>query len=203
MTELTVTAFLVAFVHTAIPSHWLCFVLVGRARGWRLRRTMAIAAMAGVFHVAMTVTLGIVIARLGSHFVPVEELEHVGGWLLVGLAALYLGLHCTRKGHHHHHEPSSSDRIALGGLILAITISPCSLAIPVLVGAAGTSTAQVMLISAVLLVTTVGNMVMLVGLTGLGVEKIPFHFFDHYEKLILGSILGAVGAFMLLAHRHA
>jgi putative Mn2+ efflux pump MntP len=200
--QLLVGAFTVALFHTAIPSHWLCFVLVGRARGWRLRRTMAVAALAGVLHVAVTVTLGLVIARLGHYFLPLEDLERMGGWVLVGLAALYLLLHFTRQGHHHHHEPSSSDRIALGGLMLAVTISPCSLAIPVLVGAAGTSPMQVLLISAVLLVTTVGNMVMLVGLTGLGVEKLPFHFFDHYEKLILGLVLGAVGAFILLAHEH-
>lgn len=202
MNEPLIGAFLVALVHTAIPSHWLCFVLVGRARGWKLRKTMAVAAGAGTLHVVTTVTLGIVLARLGRNFLPVEDLERAGGWVLVGLAALYLVLHFTRQGHHHHHEASATDRVALGGLLLAVTVSPCSLAIPILVGAAGTSTAQVILISAVLLATTVGNMVMLVGLTGLGVEKLPFSFFDHYEKLILSVVLAGVGLFILLAHGH-
>ena len=63
--------------------------------------------------------------------------------------------------------------------------------------------AQVALIAVVLLATTVGNMVMLVGLTGLGVEKLPFSFFDRYEKLILGLVLAGVGTYMLAAHTHS
>jgi putative Mn2+ efflux pump MntP len=202
MNELLIGAFSIALIHTAIPSHWLCFVLVGRARGWRLRRTMAIAAAAGVLHVATTLTLGLLLAWTGESLFHVEDLERIGGWLLAGLGALYLILHFTRKGHHHHHEASASDRVALGGLIFAVTVSPCSAAILILVGAAASSTAQVILISCVLLATTVGNMVMLVGLTGLGVEKLPLAVIDRYEKLILGLVLAGVGTFILLAHEH-
>ena len=202
MNELLIAAFFVALVHTAIPSHWLCFVLVGRARGWRLRRTMGVAAAAGTLHVITTVAIGVVIARTGESLLKLEDLEHIGAWILAGLGALYLLLHFTHKGHHHDHEASASDRVALGTLVFAVTVSPCSAAILILAGAASTSLAQILLISAVLLVTTVGNMVMLVGLTGLGVEKLPLAVFDRYEKLILGLVLGAVGAFILLAHNH-
>jgi nickel/cobalt transporter (NicO) family protein len=202
MNELLIGAFFVALIHTAIPSHWLCFVLVGRARGWRLRRTMGVAAATGTLHVITTVALGILIARTGERLFDLHDLERLGGWLLAGLGALYLLLHFTHKGHHHHHEASASDRIALGGLVFAVTLSPCSAAILILVGAAASSVSQVMLISAVLLVTTVGNMVMLVGLTGLGVEKLPLAVFDRYEKLILGLVLAGVGTFILVAHRH-
>jgi len=200
--ELLIGAFFVALIHTAIPSHWLCFVLVGRARGWRLRRTMAVAAGTGTLHVVTTVTLGILLARTGQTFLHLEDLERLGGWLLAGLGALYLALHFTHRGHHHDHEASATDRMALGGLIFAVTVSPCSAAILILVGAAASSLAQVILISGVLLVTTVGNMVMLVGLTGLGVEKLPLAVFDRYEKLILGLVLAGVGSFILLAHEH-
>jgi len=200
--ELLIGAFFVALIHTAIPSHWLCFVLVGRARGWRLRRTMAVAAGTGTLHVVTTVSLGILLARTGQTFLHLEDLERLGGWLLAGLGALYLALHFTHRGHHHDHEASATDRMALGGLIFAVTVSPCSAAILILVGAAASSLAQVILISGVLLVTTVGNMVMLVGLTGLGVEKLPLAVFDRYEKLILGLVLAGVGSFILLAHEH-
>jgi hypothetical protein len=202
MDKLLILTFLVALTHTAIPSHWLCFVLVGRARGWKLRRTMAVAAAAGGLHVLTTVTLGILLAKMGQTLLPLEGLELAGGWILLGIGALYLILHFMHAGHHHHHESSATDRMALGGLILAVTISPCSAAILILVGATASSLAHVILISAVLLVTTVGNMVLLVGLTGLGVEKLPLAVFDRYEKLILGVVLAGVGAFILLAHKH-
>src|SRR5688572_27506644 len=202
MNQLLIGAFTFTLIHTAIPSHWLCFVLVGRARGWRLRRTMAVAAATGALHVATTVTLGIILAKTSQTLFDIHDLELVGGWILSGLGALYLLLHFINKGHHHDHESSASDRMALGGLIFAVTVSPCTAVIPILVGAAMSSMAQVALISIVLLLTTVGNMVLLVGLTGLGVEKLPLAVIDRYEKLILGLVLVAVGLFILLAHRH-
>jgi len=201
-TAVLVSAFSVALIHTAIPSHWLCFVLVGRARGWRLRRTMSVAALAGALHVITTVALGLLLARTGQDLFHIDDLERVAGWILAGLGALYLVLHFTHRGHHHDHEASATERMALGGLIFAVTVSPCSAAILILVGAAASSLSQVLLISAVLLVTTVGNMVMLVGLTGLGVEKLPLAVFDRYEKLILGLVLAGVGTFILVAHKH-
>jgi putative Mn2+ efflux pump MntP len=202
MNQLVIGAFLVALTHTAIPSHWLCFVLVGRERGWKLRRTMAVAGMAGALHVLTTVSLGILIARTGERLFHLEDIEWIAGWILLGIGVLYLGLHFTRRGHHHDHEASASDRIALGGLLLAVTLSPCSAAILILAGAASSSLAQVLLISGVLMITTVGNMVMLVGLTGLGVEKLPLAVFDRYEKLILGLVLAGVGGYILAFHEH-
>ena len=41
------TGFTVAFLHAAIPTHWLPFVMVGRARGWSPARTLAAVALAG------------------------------------------------------------------------------------------------------------------------------------------------------------
>ena len=38
---LTATGFSIAALHAAIPTHWLPFVLIGRARGWSRRRTLA------------------------------------------------------------------------------------------------------------------------------------------------------------------
>ena len=201
MNEILVAAFLVALIHTAIPSHWLCFVLVGRARGWRVRRTMAVAGAAGALHVATTVTLGVLLARAGQDAQSLEFLERFGGWVLIGIGVLYFVLHFSHKGHHHDHEASATDRVALGGLVLAVTFSPCSVAIPILIGASAASTGQVIMISCVLFATTVGNMMMLTGLTALGVEKLPFSFFDRYEKVILGLILAAAGTF-LVAHPH-
>ncbi len=45
-------------------------------------------------------------------------------------------------------------------------------------------------------------MTLLVGLTSLGIEKLKFHFFDHYEKLIVGLVLCGLGALILLLHHH-
>ena len=43
---LTATGFSVAALHAALPTHWLPFVVIGRARGWSRRRTLGAVALA-------------------------------------------------------------------------------------------------------------------------------------------------------------
>lgn len=193
------STFTLALLHTLIPSHWLCFVVVGRAQGWGTRRTLAVAALAGLLHVASTVILGIALVALGRTLLDQEEtLEGVSAIILIALGALYLGIHLFHAGHHHEQDQKVSSRAAFTALLFSLTISPCSAAIPLLMGAAQ-QPGSLILISAVLLVTTVGGMVFLVGLTSLGIEKLQLKFFDRYEKLIVGLVLCALGALILVA----
>lgn len=199
------STFTVALLHTAIPSHWLCFVAVGKAQGWRRRQTLAVAAFAGAVHVVTTVALGIAARSLGRHLLDEEAFERAGAVLLIGLGTLYLVLHFLHAGHHHAQDPERrvSDGTAIATLVLAVTISPCTAAIPFLVAAAGT-VSGLLLVSVVLLATTVGMMLLLVGLTSLGIDRLKFDAFDRYEKLILGLVLGALGAaILLIPHDHA
>jgi nickel/cobalt exporter len=116
LATLAFTGFTVAFFHAAIPTHWLPFVLVARARGWRRRKTMGVALAAGVGHVLLTSLLGLVVAWLGfeldEHFG--EWFKWVAGGLLLSVGA-YFGVQQLRGAglrHHHlpggHHHPSES-----------------------------------------------------------------------------------------------
>ena len=200
--SLLLTAFTVSLLHTLIPSHWLCFVLIGRSHGWTRRRTMTVAAVAGAVHVLMTLGAGIALAKLGRSLIgDPHRLEQLGGWMLVGLGGLYLVLHLLHGGHHHEADASVGDRAMLWTFLLALTFSPCSAAIPILVTQT-TTWLQIAVIGLVLLATTIGNTLLMVGLASLGVEKLQFRFFDRYEKLILGLALAAGGALILLGHAH-
>lgn len=194
------STFTVALLHTLIPSHWLCFVVVGRAHGWRIRKTLAVAAAAGVLHVVSTVVLGVGVDHFGKAFLREETLERVSALVLVGLGCLYLLVHIFRTGHHHEHDEAVTEKTAFAALLFSLVLSPCSAAIPLLVAAAG-SIRWVALIAGVLLVTTVGGMILLVGLTSLGIEKLQLKFFDRYEKLIVGLTLCALGGVIFLLHR--
>jgi putative Mn2+ efflux pump MntP len=193
----------VALLHTLIPSHWLCFVVVGRAQGWRPRKTLAVAAVAGLVHVATTVLLALAVLAFGEAFLEGrgEILERVSGLVLIALGALYLVSHLFRAGHRHEHDQSLTEKAAFGALIFSLVVSPCSFSIPLLlVSSHGLGWAAILFISAVVLVTTVGVMLLLVGLTSLGIEKLQFAFFDRYEKLIVGLVLGVLGALVLVIH---
>ncbi len=188
------STFTFALLHTLIPSHWLCFVVVGRAHGWRIRKTLAVAAAAGTVHVIVTVALGAGLATAGrSLFEAEESLERLSAIVLIGLGLIYLVTHLSRTGHHHEHDRARGEKAACAALFLSLVFSPCSAAIPLLIAASGKAS-WIALIGGVLLATTVGGMLLLVGLTSLGIEKLRFEFFDRYEKLIVGLVLCALGA---------
>ncbi|MEI6862445.1 MAG: hypothetical protein WCL04_09365, partial [Verrucomicrobiota bacterium] len=48
LTSIAATGFTVAFFHAAIPTHWLPFVLVARARGWSRAKPLAVTFCAGL-----------------------------------------------------------------------------------------------------------------------------------------------------------
>lgn len=106
------TGFTVAFFHAAIPTHWLPFVLVARARGWTRGKTLAVTVFAGLGHVALTSLLGLVIAWFGFQLDEKmgRAFPHLAGGLLMAIGAYYLwrqwrggGIcHHAVIGSHHH-----------------------------------------------------------------------------------------------------
>ena len=56
---LITTAATLAVLHTAVGvDHSLPFVMLGRARGWSLRRTLGMTALCGLGHVGTSVIIG-------------------------------------------------------------------------------------------------------------------------------------------------
>ena len=124
LTSIAATGFTVAFFHAAIPTHWLPFVLVARARGWGRAKTMMVTAFAGLGHVGLTTLLGLAIAGFG--FQLNERLGGTFPWIAGGVLVaigLYFFLrqvrgegvchHAVPGGHHHAseacgHEPGGS-----------------------------------------------------------------------------------------------
>ncbi|MBI3857623.1 MAG: hypothetical protein HY293_18230 [Planctomycetes bacterium] len=195
--------FTLSLLHTLIPSHWLCFVLVGRAQGWSRRRTLGITAVAGLIHVVVNVTLGAALAVAGRKLMEHHEhlLTQISAAILILLGAVYLGAHLLHAGHHHEQDKAAQGKAAILALSFSLAVSPCSASIMLLIVAtAGAGWSMILSIAAVLLVTTVGVMLLLVGLTSLGVERLQFAVFERYEKLILGLVLCAVGALIIFFH---
>ncbi len=114
LTTIAATGFVVAFLHAALPTHWLAFVLVGRSRGWTRTKTIAVTLAAGLGHVTVTSLLGVGIAWFG-----LEIGDRVGrlfpwliGGVLVAVGVYYLWRQSQGHGVCHHpaagsgHHPS-------------------------------------------------------------------------------------------------
>ena len=108
LTTVAATGFSVAFLHAVIPTHWLPFVLVARARNWGRGKTLLITALAGLGHVALTSLLGLAIAGFGFQLEEkVEWFSWLAGGLLLAVAVFYFWRQWTGTGICHHHAPGS------------------------------------------------------------------------------------------------
>lgn len=104
------SAVTIGVIHTAIgPDHYLPFIVLGRAEGWTLRKTLTWTGLCGLGHVLGSVALGALGVALGWAVAGVERLESVRGevasLVLMGFGALYFiwGLWRGRRGHAHTH----------------------------------------------------------------------------------------------------
>src|SRR5882757_2228500 len=114
LSTIAATGFTVAFLHAAIPTHWLPFVLVARARSWSRAKTMTVTIIAGLGHVLLTTLLGLVVAWMG--FQLDERLGRIFPWIAGGILLAIAGYYFWRQWRgigvcHHsppggHHEPS-------------------------------------------------------------------------------------------------
>lgn len=121
MTETSVavlltTAISIGFVHTLIGvDHSLPFVVLGRARGWTLRKVLAITAACGLAHVLSSVLIGGFGIGLGVALERLEIIEgfrgSVASWLIIGFGLAWAAWAFVRgrRGHHHHHAHVHED----------------------------------------------------------------------------------------------
>jgi len=103
------TALGIAFFHAAIPTHWLPFVLTGRAQRWNSAKTLIITGLAGAGHVAVTAAFGLLLAWMGvalSEKIGIWFPRVAGGGLFV-LGALYVWRQRTGAAHWHVFHPHS------------------------------------------------------------------------------------------------
>lgn len=122
---LAATAASIGFVHTITgPDHYLPFIVLGKARNWRLSRTLGVTAICGLGHVLGSVILGFIGIGLGLAVGRLNVIEGLRGdlaaWLLISFGLVY-GVWGLRKAlaekphshahthvdgtiHHHHHH---------------------------------------------------------------------------------------------------
>jgi nickel/cobalt transporter (NicO) family protein len=217
LTTIAITGFGIAFFHAAMPTHWLPFVLTSRVQRWNRARTIAITAVAGSGHVAVTALLGLFITWFGMTIN-----ESIGNWFprVAGGALLLFGLYyCFRqiagKGHvhfpypHEHlHESRNpagedqsrrvSDRAAIVSLLAFLTLSPCEAFLPIYVSGIRYGWAGFGLLTAILSVATVMGMVVFTSLTLAGLSRVRLGVLEKYESVFIGLLLCAVGALILV-----
>ena len=100
---LLATAVSTALFHTLIPDHWLPFVLIGRARGWSKRTTLAVSGISAAVHVALSAALGLLAVAAGVEAARAvgQSLSDAAPYLLIGFGLVYAAWAWRKGGHFH------------------------------------------------------------------------------------------------------
>ncbi len=216
-------AAIIAVMHAMLPSHWLSFVLMGRARKWSRSRTLMSVAAAGTGHVLLTAILGLLLARAGAAILrelpPWAEqagislvLVTLGAVFIVtnirGTGHIHLHLHVPGATHEHHHEAehdrvghthepdgplSRADKAAMGALVLGLVFSPCLDMLPLYVGCSGMNEWVLVGISLLFLLITPPLMVLLVALSLSGLAQLKLAWLERYEGMLAGALMVVLG----------
>jgi len=198
---LVLTGLTIALLHAAIPTHWLPFVVVGRARGWSTRQVLGATLLAGGGHVVTTTLIGIGLAWFGVEVN--ERLEEIVRWAVAGLLigfGLFLAFraphgtacaHC--QGEPRRYIPEVTDRAALWGLFTTLTLSPCELFLPIYLTALPYGWPGVVGLSATLAIGTLGGMVTLTWITLRSIGGAKWRWLRQPNHRALGVLLTLLG----------
>ena len=211
MVSLVGGGLIAAFLHAALPTHWLPFVLVGRAQKWSLQRTLVSVAAAGLAHVATTASLGslLVAAGLALDQRVAGLMPHLSAILLFAFGGFYLvkatlsrPAPVTPSGHVLElTEPAVSHGAAFWGLVALLALSPGEVLLPIYLSSAHEGVGALGLLTLVFAVGTIAGMGVFTLLARAGASLLKLEKWARYEGAILGLALIVLGLLVVL-HQH-
>ncbi|CAN5386722.1 hypothetical protein BH10PSE2_BH10PSE2_24640 [soil metagenome] len=203
--------FVAAFLHAALPTHWLPFVLVGRAQGWSLPRTLSAVATAGLAHIVTTAVVGglLIAAGMALDQWIAGLLPHLSAILLFGFGGFYLLKALIKRpapvaangATLELSEPSVSHGAAFWGLVAMLAISPGEVLLPIYMSSAQEGIMALGLLSVAFALGTILGMGVFTTLARAGASVLRLERWARYEGAVLGVALLALGLLVAL-HQH-
>jgi hypothetical protein len=203
------TGFATAFLHAALPTHWLPFVLVGRAQRWSLPRLLGAVTAAGLTHIATTAVLGglIVVAGLALDQWISGVLPYLSAVLLFLFGAFYLARATLRRPQlvggpqMELAEPTVSHAAAFWGLVAMMAISPGEVLLPIYLSQAAEGPLVLAALTLAFAAGTVAGMALFTLLARAGWSVLRLERWARYEGAVLGLALISIGLLVVL-HQH-
>jgi len=218
ITLLAITAASIGFFHTLFgPDHYLPFIMMSKARNWKMRKTMLITFLCGLGHVAGSVVLGVIGISVGIAISKIEMFESFRGnlaaWAFIafGFAYLVWGIHQAIRNkphtHLHLHEDGSKHEhihshkqehshvhgkknITPWILFTIFVLGPCEPLIPILMyPSAKNSISGLVFITIIFAVVTIATMMTVVYIASLGYKFVPMKKMERYSHAIAGFII--------------
>ncbi len=199
MFQVILGSFLLSLIHSSITNHWLPIVEISSSEKWTRRETLIATALAGFAHTASTILIGILVGFLGyslsENYEPVVRVA--APVILISLGLLYLFMDLRHTHSHNYGIESSGNRgskaAIIGSLSFAMFFSPCIEIEAYYFSAGLIGWSGIFIVSVVYLIVTVLGMLILVHLALRGVKKLNWHFLEHHEKRVTGTVLILLG----------
>ena len=201
--------FVTAFLHAALPTHWLPFVLVGRAQRWTLPRMLGAVTAAGLAHIVTTAVVGSLVVAAG---LAVDQwlsglLPHLAAVLLLLFGTFYLSRALIRRPVPaggpplELAEPTVSHAAAFWGLVAMMAVSPGEVLLPIYLSQAEEGLAVLAALTVAFALGTVGGMAVFTLLARAGWSVLRLERWARYEGAVLGGALIVIGL-LVLVHQH-
>lgn len=198
--------FVAAFLHAALPTHWLPFVLVGRAQGWSLPRLLGAVTTAGLAHILSTAVVGglIVAAGLAMDQWVRGLLPYLSATLLFVFGGFYLSRALIRRPVPaggpplELAEPSVSHAAAFWGLVALMAVSPGEVLLPIYLSQATQGPLVLVGLTLVFAAGTVLGMALFTALARAGWSVLRLERWARYEGAVLGLALILIGLIVVL-----
>lgn len=198
--------FATAFLHAALPTHWLPFVLVGRGQRWTLTQVLTTVAIAGSAHIITTAVVGGLIVAAG---LVVDQwiaglLPGLSAGLLFLFGAFYLGKALLRPAVMAGgpslalSEPTVSHAAAFWGLVVMMAVSPGEVLLPIYLSQATEGPVVLTALTLAFGVGTVLGMALFTVLARAGWSVLRLERWARYEGIILGLALILIGLLVIL-----
>ena len=198
--------FATAFLHAALPTHWLPFVLVGRGQRWSLPRVLTAVAIAGSAHIVTTANVG---GLIGAAGLVVDQwiaglLPGLSAGLLFLFGAFYLGKALLRPAilaggpSLNLSEPTVSHAAAFWGLVVMMAVSPGEVLLPIYLSQATEGPVVLIALTLAFGIGTVLGMAVFTVLARAGWSVLRLERWARYEGIILGLALILIGLLVIL-----
>jgi sulfite exporter TauE/SafE len=167
---LVISAASIGFFHTLLgPDHYLPFIMIGKAKEWKLAKVLGLTVLCGIAHILSSVLVGFLGIALELQVEKLNWFESVRGnlaaWALIAFGLLYAlwGIRRWYKKHNHSHTDKieNTKNVTPWVLFIIFALGPCEPLIPILMYPAAIES-----VGALVLVTSVFGLVTLVTMTG-------------------------------------
>lgn len=214
---LTATAASLAFIHTVLgPDHYLPFIVLSRARGWSIIKTIWVTFICGLGHVGSSIVLGALGIGAGIGVAKLTGIEssrgNIAAWAFLAFGLIYTiwgirrailnkphkhthfhsdgTVHVHDHTHQNSHDHTHKKNITPWILFIIFILGPCEPLIPLLMyPAAQSSTWGIIQVSLVFSVITILTMLVLVVMASYGLKMVTFGRLERYTHAIAGATI--------------